>query len=139
MRWWCWGAPSKIRNGETAEYCLKLSDSPPADADANDPWFVFISAHIDGEVYSDGVYKRDGVTIKWIPSKYRNFHAGDWNSCKDVRITAEFADDATVDEVAIKFTHHVWDHDNYCPPHLERSAPVTVTIGDRRQRRQRRE
>ena len=45
------GSPLKIRSGETAEYCLKLSDSPPADADANDPWFVFINAHIDGEVY----------------------------------------------------------------------------------------
>ena len=111
-------SPSRltIREGESASYRFRLSESPSEDAD--DDWWVRM--HVDGHVRYDGEYSG----IRWVPSVGRGIGRGDWNEWKNVSITALQDDDDS--DATIVFTHEVWDHTAECPVH--NVGKVTVNI-----------
>ena len=114
-----------IREGQTASYRFRLSESPSEDAD--DEWWVRL--HIDGQVRYDGEYyagENQSNGIEWIPSVGRELDRVDWNTWKSVSITALQDDDDS--DATIGFTHEVWDHNADCPVHSV--GKVTVNIID---------
>ena len=126
-----------IREGESATYTVTLT-APPTGSAVDDPWFIWIE--VDGQTRTDGLYSPDGDydkvdsnRIRWSPGGYWTFYGnqvgdGDWQEEKGITIYAEQDDDDR--DATIKFTHHVWDHDNNCPEHLSRVGEVVVTILD---------
>ena len=115
-----------IREGETVSYSARLSEQPLANG-----WWLFVQ--VDGVVYHDGEFTKDGETepwVRWAPSVGWALSAGSpgptpWRT---VSITAP--QDADSDDEFLTFTHEVWDEKTACPDYLHAVAPVRVRIID---------
>ena len=109
----------QIEKGKNLRYQLRLTKQPTGDG-----WWVRI--HVDGAVRMDGKYDANGdgkTDITWVPSVGREFDQNNWDPDQWVDVSIYVTDDAP-DNLNVRFTHEVWDHNTNCPVHNR--APVTV-------------
>ena len=104
-----------IDEGESLTYRLRLTEPPRADG-----WWVML--RVNGSVRADGHYRG----ISWVPSVGWEFNRDNWDTWREVRVTALQDEDGL--DGSVTFTHDVWDENTDCP--VKGESPVTVRIID---------
>ena len=104
-----------IDEGESLTYRLRLTEPPRADG-----WWVVL--RVNGSMRADGHYRG----ISWVPSVGWEFNRDNWDTWREVRVTALQDEDGL--DGSVTFTHDVWDENADCP--VKGESPVTVRIID---------
>ena len=104
-----------IDEGESLTYRLRLTEPPLADG-----WWVVL--RVNGSIRYDGHYRG----ISWVPSVGWEFNRDNWDTWREVRVTALQDEDGL--DGSVTFTHDVWDENADCP--VKGESPVTVRVID---------
>ena len=104
-----------IDEGESLTYRLRLTEPPLADG-----WWVVL--RVNGSMRADGHYRG----ISWVPSVGWEFNRDNWDTWREVRVTALQDEDGL--DGSVTFTHDVWDENADCP--VKGESPVTVRVID---------
>ena len=104
-----------IDEGESLTYRLRLTEPPLADG-----WWVVL--RVNGSIRYDGHYRG----ISWVPSVGWEFNRDNWDTWREVRVTALQDEDGL--DGSVTFTHDVWDENADCP--VKGESPVTVRAID---------
>ncbi len=104
-----------IDEGESLTYRLRLTEPPRADG-----WWVML--RVNGSVRADGHYRG----ISWVPSVGWEFNRDNWDTWREVRVTALQDEDGL--DGSVTFTHDVWDENTDCP--VKGESPVAVRVID---------
>ena len=102
-----------IDEGESLTYRLRLTEPPLADG-----WWVVL--RVNGSIRYDGFYRG----ISWVPSVDWEFNRDNWDTWREVRVTALQDEDGL--DGSVTFTHDVWDENADCP--VKGESPVTVRV-----------
>ncbi len=104
-----------IDEGESLTYRLRLTEPPLADG-----WWVVL--RVNGSIRDAGHYRG----ISWVPSVGWEFNRDNWDTWREVRVTALQDEDGL--DGSVTFTHDVWDENADCP--VKGESPVTVRVID---------
>ena len=104
-----------IDEGDSLTYRLRLTEPPLADG-----WWVVL--RVNGSIRYDGHYRG----ISWVPSVGWEFNRDNWDTWREVRVTALQDEDGL--DGSVTFTHDVWDENADCP--VKGESPVTVRVID---------
>ena len=104
-----------IDEGESLTYRLRLTEPPLADG-----WWVVL--RVNGSIRDAGHYRG----ISWVPSAGWEFNRDNWDTWREVRVTALQDEDGL--DGSVTFTHDVWDENADCP--VKGESPVTVRVID---------